>query len=160
MATSKLPFNTYYGTKNAVVTNPGDPVKIDYQLVIKEDGEHVLEPCGQTNTDELIHSYAQSVDINSIISRYANGDYGALDKVQGFYADVTELPVNLTEVMNLNLRGKELFDSLPAEYKMIYGQDYMKFVNDPGKLISYIEENKNVGSVAEDKEISANDNEE
>lgn len=159
MATTKLPFNTKYGTKNEVVSNPGDPIKIEHQLVIKENGEHVLEPCGQTNTDEMIESYAASVDINQILARYQAGDVNALDKVRGFYADVSDLPVKLSDVMNINLRGKELFDSFPVEYKQLYGQDYLQFVNDPGKLISYIEGKNNVGSVAEEKEISANDDE-
>lgn len=139
-------FNSKYGTKNDVVSNVGSRTKINYQLVIDDDGLEVLKPCGMTDLHSEIQSHAASVDINVILDRYKNGAVDVLEKANGFYADVSEMPVKLQDVMNLNLKGKSLFESLPLEQRKLYGNNYINFINNPRILVDYLNDKENVGS--------------
>lgn len=116
----------------------GDRMRVDYQLVYNDEGQQELKKVGMTDIKEEIESHGASVDINNILMRVANGDSAALDNVKGFYADVTDMPLKLQDVLNINARGKEIFDNLPKEQKKLYDNNYINFVNEPEKLIDYL----------------------
>lgn len=151
-----MKFNSKYGTKNEVVSNPGNKMRTEYQLYYDENGSEDLKVIGETDTDLEIQSHAESVDIKTLINRYTNGDYTALERAKGFYADVANMPVNFAEVMNINIQGKQLFDQFPKEYKDLYGNDYQQFINDPKRLFEFMDQ-KN--SVSNDEEVKSDDNE-
>ena len=151
-----MKFNSKYGTKNEVVSNPGNKMRTEYQLYYDENGSEDLKVIGETDTDLEIQSHAESVDIKTLINRYTNGDYTALERAKGFYADVANMPVNFAEVMNINIQGKQLFDQFPKEYKDLYGNDYQQFINDPKRLFEFMDQ-KN--SVSNDEEVKSDDDE-
>lgn len=147
-----MKFNSKYGTKNDVVSNPGNKMRTEYQLYYDENGSESLKVIGETDTDLEIQSHAESVDIKTLINRYTNGDYTALERAKGFYADVSNMPVNFAEVMNINIQGKQLFEQFPKEYKELYGFDYQQFVNDPKRMFEYMDQknNESAGEVKSD----------
>ena len=149
-----MKFNSKYGTKNQVVSEPGNPIRTEYQLYFDEEGREGLKPIGETNTDEEIQSYAESVDIKTLIAKYTNGDYMALERAKGFYADVSNMPVSFSEVMNMNIQGRNLFDQFPKEYKELYGFDYQQFIADPKRMFEYMDTKNNVSDLEQEKVVN------
>lgn len=76
---------------------------------------------------DAIQELADYVDIDNIVKRYNNGEIDVLEKVQGFYGDLTTLPVDMRGIYDLNAKGKILFDSLPADVREELG-DYKSFM--------------------------------
>lgn len=109
-------------------TEVGSPIKVVYSSKLDKDGNIVLEEVGQENIYDTIQSYAESVDINNIIARYQNGDVDALNKVQGFFGDFSDVPDSWVDVLNTINRGRENFDKMPIEFKEKYGNDFSRFV--------------------------------
>lgn len=134
MMTSKPKFNSYYGTKNDVVTESGSPIVKEYELEIDDYGVERLKEIGETDFHAFIQSHKDSVDFHMIIERAQMGDTSALDKVNGFYEDVSALQMSMSEFMNLHNRGKRVFDELPTEVKQAFNNSYMEFVQHPEKF--------------------------
>lgn len=91
----------------------------EYEIDLSEDGE--------IDIFDAIQELADYVDIDNIVQRYNNGDIDVLEKVQGFYGDLTTLPIDLRGIYDLNAHGKRLFDSLPADVREQIG-DYKSFM--------------------------------
>lgn len=91
----------------------------EYEIDLSEDGE--------VDTYDAIQELSDYVDIDNIVKRYNNGEIDVLEKVQGFYGDLTTLPVDMRGIYDLNAQGKNLFDSLPADVREQIG-DYKSFM--------------------------------
>lgn len=156
-------FVTKYGERKVEFSCPGNRYKIEYELKITKDGQEVLKPCGQTDLQEYIDSFEPSVNLNNILERFERGETDVLEKAKGFYADISELPVKLQDVMNLNKAGQEFFDSLDVDVKEQLGSNYVDFLLNPGKLIEVLNAkekgeldkfiNTNIDDVVIEKEV-------
>lgn len=93
-----------------------------------ENGILVVEKVGEEDVYTTIQSFAESCDLNVLMNRYLNGDAEALNKVQGFFGDFTEIPDSWAEVLNIVNRGQENFEKMPAEFKEKFGNDFARFV--------------------------------
>lgn len=91
----------------------------EYEIDLSEDGE--------VDTYDAIQELSDYVDIDNIVKRYNNGEIDVLEKVQGFYGDLTTLPVDMRGIYDLNAQGKTLFDSLPDDVREQIG-DYKSFM--------------------------------
>lgn len=91
----------------------------EYEIDLSEDGE--------VDTFDAIQELSDYVDIDNIVKRYNNGEIDVLEKVQGFYGDLTTLPVDMRGIYDLNAQGKNLFDSLPEDVREQIG-DYKSFM--------------------------------
>lgn len=91
----------------------------EYEIDLTEDGEIDLF--------DAIQELADYVDIDNIVKRYNNGEIDVLEKVQGFYGDLTTLPVDMRGIYDLNAKGKNLFESLPENVRDEIG-DYKSFM--------------------------------
>lgn len=127
-------FRTVYGDHNKSMTCCGDKYAPEYELFVDEYGREELKEVGKTDLQAYIQSHKDSVDFNLIIQRYQMGDLDALEKLKGFYADVSSIPVSLSEIMNMNIRGQKLFESLPVEVKKLYNNNYLDFLSDPERI--------------------------
>ena len=154
-----MKFPTRYSEKKRQFSKTGERYVIEYQLVIDETGKEVLEPCGQTDFYQMIQSHRDSVDLDLVLDRLKRGDSTALNKVQGFYADVSDLPVKMQDVLNLNMKGQAVFDELPAEVRAAYGNNYMSFIMNPETAMQMLAPN-NVEEIENEivKEEEADDN--
>ena len=91
----------------------------EYEIDLTEDG--------QVDMYDSIQELSDYVDIDNIVKRYNNGEIDVLEKVQGFYGDLTTLPVDMRGIYDLNAQGKNLFDSLPSDVREQIG-DYKSFM--------------------------------
>lgn len=125
-------FRTQYSDRVPVRANVGSPVKITYGGHYDERGRVVLEEKGRENLYDFIQSHRDSVDINKILARFANGETDALSKVQGFYADVTSFPSNYAEALNRIQECEEMFRSLPVETRAKFNHNFAEFLASTG----------------------------
>ena len=91
----------------------------EYEIDISDDGE--------IDIFDAIQELSEYVDIDNIVKRFNNGEIDVLEKVQGFYGDLTTLPVDMRGIYDLNAQGKNLFDSLPEDVREQIG-DYKSFM--------------------------------
>lgn len=105
----------------------------EYEIDLTEDGE--------VDTFDAIQELSDYVDIDNIVKRYNNGEIDVLEKVQGFYGDLTTLPVDMRGIYDLNAQGKNLFDSLPDEVRDQIG-DYKSFMTMAAEKYNDIFESK------------------
>ncbi len=91
----------------------------EYDIDLSEDGV--------VDIFDAIQELSEYVDIDNIVNRYNNGEIDVLEKVQGFYGDLTTLPFDMRGIYDLNTKGKKLFDSLPEDVREQIG-DYKSFM--------------------------------
>lgn len=106
----------------------GDRIKIEYQPVYDRRGVWHLEESGKTNQYLDIQSHAESCDINIIMARYRNGETDVLSRIQGVYGDVSNVPTDYAEILNLQLKAEQLFKGLSADVREKYGNDVAQFM--------------------------------
>lgn len=151
-----LNFPTMFGKRDRIHCNPGNPMKIVYKPNVREDGIIELVEAGQESLYDFIQSWKDSVDINVILARYANGDVDALSKVQGAYGDFTQFPTTYAEMLNRVIQGKHMFESLPLEIREKYNHDFSQFIAGMDKP-DFWEQFKPVDNVQEGQEGVVNE---
>lgn len=113
------------GRKKSAV---GSKEKVELVGKFDRDGHLDLVENGKVNIYEKIQADRKSVDIHSIMRRYAAGETDVLNRVQGFYADVSNLPTNYIDVLNAVHRGQALFDSMSKEVRAKFDHNFDKFM--------------------------------
>lgn len=108
-------FRTQFDEKPRYVADSGKAIKEEFVGRYDDKGRVVLVPNGTTNMYEYIQSFADSVDINVLLAKYKNGDVEALSRVQGMYADISDMPKTLADMLNKLKAGEEAFASLDVE---------------------------------------------
>lgn len=121
-------FPTLFDKPTRVHCNSGNAMKRLYKPVVQDDGVVDLVDAGQESLYDYIQSWKDSVDINVIMARYANGDVDALSKVQGAYGDFTQFPKTYAEVLNRVIQGKHMFALLPLAVRERYNHDFSQFI--------------------------------
>lgn len=86
----------------------------EYQFI---DGIKSLVVNGKTSYQDLIDSFAESQDINVMISKFLNGDTSVLNPAVGTYGDFRNLPDNYADLFTRVQQCKNIFDSLPVDIK-------------------------------------------
>lgn len=132
--------NWRYAEPSKPDTCVGSRYKTEYSAKLDDNGVLTLQEVGQSDNYEYIQSFAQSVDINTIMSRYKSGDTSVLERVQGFYFDTSNLPDNMPELLNKLNYAESEFSKLPAEFKEQYGNDFTRFICtfDPDQLSALV----------------------
>ena len=125
-------FDTQYTPHNRIAANPGSPVKVLYGGKYDANGRVVLEKKGEENLYDYIQSFRDSVDLNIILARFSNGDVEALNKAQGFYADVTDFPKNMADALNRINKAEEMFKALPLETRQKFDCSFEQFLAQSG----------------------------
>ena len=123
-----MEFKTQYDKKERVHCCSGDPIKLLYGLEVDDKGVTDLVVKGKFDLYEFIQSHADSVDIMKILERFENGDVDALNKYQGYYADITDAPKSFAEALNTVIKAKDLFYSLPLEVRAKFDYSPEQFV--------------------------------
>lgn len=93
----------------------GSVEKPAFKMEIDKDGRRSLKRTGLINTYEQIQSHKDSVDIQYIMERFANGDASVLSKAQGIYGDMTNVPTSIVELQQRVMDAERLFYTLPVE---------------------------------------------
>lgn len=122
-------FKTQYDARDRIQSNPGNPIKQLYSGSYNERGQVELKEDGTENLYDFIQSFAESTDIHSIMRRFENGEIDVLEKVQGFYGDVTEMPKTYAEALQRIADSEKVFMSLPVEVRAKFGHSFSEFLS-------------------------------
>lgn len=125
-------FDTQFSPRERIHPCSGSRVKTLYSGRYDANGRVVLEEKGTEDLYAYIQSFADSVDINVILARFANGDSEALSRAQGFYADVTDFPANMADALNRINQAEEMFKSLPLEVRQRFDCSFEQFLSQSG----------------------------
>lgn len=123
-----IPFKTQYDARVRIESNPGNPIKQLYAGSYNERGQVELKEDGTEDIYAYIQSFAESTDIHSILRRYENGEVDVLEKVQGFYGDVTEMPHTYAEALQRIADSEKVFMSLPVEVRAKFNHSFSEFL--------------------------------
>lgn len=123
-----LKFNTQYDKRPPVYQEAGSRVKIIYSPRYSEDGVLDLVETGRENLYDYIQSHKESTDIHVLLERFSNGEVDVLQRMQGFYGDVTSMPKTYAEVLNAVIIGEETFARLPIEVKQRFNNSFAEWL--------------------------------
>ena len=113
---------------HSFTTNAGNPIRQDY--ISDEDGNPI--PSGSTNLYDEIQSHRVSVELATLLQRYAAGDETALNKIEGVYADVVDAPSSLNELQERVRQAQEYFRDLPEGLRELFDNDPIEYVMSVG----------------------------
>lgn len=99
-----------------------------YTPKVNESGILELVPDGEHNLYAEIQSHARSTDLDMIVERYFSGDPTALNRVQGTYMDVSEVPTSFHEAIDLVQRAEREFVQLPPDIRDRFGNDWQQWL--------------------------------
>ena len=122
-------FKTQYDARDRIESNPGNPIKQLYSGSYNERGQVELREDGTENLYDFIQSFAESTDIHAIMRRFENGEVDVLEKVQGFYGDVTEMPKTYAEALQRIADSEKVFMSLPVDVRAKFGHSFSEFLS-------------------------------
>lgn len=121
-----------YGEKRpAKDNNPGERYQPHYVERYDEHGHPYLVKDGETDTYEVIQSHKEECDINLLMARYAAGDMSVINH-GAVYADISEIPTTMVEMVNFINGQKEKYNSLPAEIKEKFENSFERWAAGAG----------------------------
>lgn len=119
-----------------VEVNPaGDSVVQEYELEYSPQGVPHLVPTGSYDLYDVIQSFRDECDLGKIFQRYANGDVMALNKRQGVYADISDMPQDIFAAANLIERVEVLYNELDEATRSRVGS-FEDFLKNPLSVLS------------------------
>ena len=124
-------FKTQY-QRERVTTNSGDRLRIVRAGVLNNKKQIVVKEKGTEDLYAYINSFADSVDIHVLLARFANGDKEALLQRAGAFIDISALPTNINEFVELYHNGEAYFNSLPIEVKEKFNNNMTEFISKIG----------------------------
>ncbi len=123
------PFKTQYDARDRIISHPGNPIKQLYAGSYNERGQLELKEDGTEDLYAFIQSFAESTDIHSIMRRFENGEVDVLEKVQGFYGDVTDMPHTYAEALQRIADSEKVFMSLPVDVRAKFHHSFSEFLS-------------------------------
>ena len=123
-----MKFNTQFDARERISSNPGNPIKQLYAGSYNALGQVELKEDGTEDLYAYIQSFAESTDIHAILRRFENGEVDVLEKVQGFYGDITEMPKTYAEALQRIADSEKVFNSLPVEVRAKFGHSFSQFL--------------------------------
>ena len=122
------PFKTQYDARDRIQSHPGNPIKQLYVGSYNERGQVDLKEDGTEDLYAYIQSFAESTDIHAILRRFENGEVDVLEKVQGFYGDITEMPHTYAEALQRIADSEKVFMSLPVDVRAKFNHSFSEFL--------------------------------
>lgn len=124
-------FRTKY-QRVQVNAETGSPIRVVREAVYDKRKNITVVEKGKENLYAYINSFADSVDINVLLARYRNGEKDALLQRAGAYIDISSMPTNINEFIDLSRSAQNLFDTLPIETKEKFNNNVMEFISTVG----------------------------
>lgn len=114
----------------------GDKIEIRHEARVKNDGRRVLEPSKKVAVYDLIQAHREECEIENIIRRAVEGDYTALNAVNGIYTDITNCPSSIAEAQQFIINQKEEFEKLPKEIKAKFEYNPEMYIAEMGNNVN------------------------
>lgn len=124
----KVAFRSQFGKHQRFLTNAGSREKILYAGSYNSDGTVEIRETGKEDLYGYIQSHKDSVDIHVLLKRYQNGETDVMQRVQGFYGDVTEFPDTYAGVLDVIQKANTLFAELPADKRAMFHNNPEEFI--------------------------------
>lgn len=111
-------------------------------LIRKPYGPRYRLPFDTGSVSRTKQSFQDESDINNILKKYLKT--GVMEHVrenEGQYIDLPEVP-DYQEALNIVIRGREAFDSLPGSVRERFqnnAEDFLGFMNDPANMEESVE---------------------
>lgn len=110
-------FRTQYDEPTKFYAPTGTKTELRHEPVMRKNGRRVLERTRLVALYDLIQANREQCEIDNIIRRAVEGDYNALNAVNGIYTDITNCPSSIAEAQQFIIEAKKEFDKLPKEIK-------------------------------------------
>nr|CAI9750110.1 virion structural protein [Microvirus sp.] len=108
-------------------SNPGSPFRAVRESFYDSSGALCLRTVGTDNIDQLIQSHAAGADIVSLARRCMLGDPSAVRADSPMYIDNVGAPKTPIDMLNTMATVRRTFESLPADKRAEYDNDFNKF---------------------------------
>ena len=115
--------NQYDNRGDCDCTCPGRAEKPTYTS--NEDGLPVES--GTVNIYDEIQSHRESVELSTLLQRYAQGDVTALNRIEGVYADVVDMPSTYSELFERVRDAENSFNALPEDVRVLFDNSPVSF---------------------------------
>lgn len=115
-----------------IFTNPGDRMVPIYKPRYNENGviECVID--GYEDQQEKINAWRDQTDMAYIIHQLKMGNMDVLNQREGSYEDLTGLPDNFIDAMNILIEREQAFDALPADVKSKFDNNFRYWISSFG----------------------------
>ena len=123
-----IAFANQYRDHKRFLTGVGSREKITYEARYNSNGQLELNEKGKEDWYGYIQSHKDSVDIHVLLERFQRGDVDVLNRVQGFYGDITAYPNTFADALNVVRSSQEFFNSLPVEERAKYNHNFSEFL--------------------------------
>lgn len=126
-----------YDKRPCKVAPAGSRFAEDISLKYDERGNRIFYSKGKIDIYEKIQSFKDECNLELIVARCtASGDFSPLQRVQGFYADVSNMPKNLAEVYSSVSTAQRIFSELPQDVASKFSnfEDFLSSIGDEKRL--------------------------
>lgn len=111
-------------------SNMGTPYRIVREPALSKDGKLEVVEVGKEDMRAYINSFADSCDVETIVSRAMNGEPELLEMRKGAFGDFTQFPKTYAEALQRVIDAKNIFDGLSADVRSRFDNDVFKFVSE------------------------------
>ena len=94
----------------------------------KETGKKELKKTGETNIYKKIQAAKEDTLIYNIIKRFESGDIEVLNKTQGTYGNLLNMPRTLAEAQQSLIDAENTFNNLPLDIRRQFNMSSSEFV--------------------------------
>ena len=113
----------------------GRKTEMRHRASITKEGVRELIKDKEVAIYDLIQSHREECEIENIIRRAVEGDYNALNAVNGVFEDITNCPASIAEAQQYIIDAKEEFEKLPKDIKAKFEYNAEMYIaelgNDP-----------------------------
>lgn len=122
-------FRTQYDPHFRFLQPVGNRVHNLRQGRFDDTGFFVLDISGTEDIYDMIQSHASSVDIHVILDRFRRGDINVLgDASRSVFCDISEMPRDYAQLLNLVIDGERAFMSLPVDERAKFDHSFAKWL--------------------------------
>lgn len=100
--------------------------RVEKPIYTADDDGYPVET-GIVNLYDEIQSHRQSVELSTLLQRYAQGDATALNNIQGVYADVVDMPSTYSELFERVRDAENSFNALPEDVRVLFDNSPVSF---------------------------------
>lgn len=113
----KVTFRTQWSEVKHFYAPTGEKIEMRHSPHMTKEGRRILKKDKPVNTYLLIQSHKEECEIENIIRRAVEGDYNALNAVNGVFADITNCPSSIAQAQQYIIDAKNEFEKLPKDIK-------------------------------------------
>lgn len=155
--TEKIKFRTQFTVIGEHRYAPvGAKTEMRHRASIDINGRRKLVKDKEVAIYDLIQSHREECEIENIIRRAVEGDYNALNVVNGVFQDITNCPASIAEAQQYIIDAKNEFEKLPKEIKAKFEYNAELYIaelnNDPK---SWLEKTGFADEIKLNREVAA-----